>query len=320
MPSTINTAALVFTDAETAAFARYGVSGTSRFLALEEPGLRVRLLESGEGPPVLLIPGDGAVASAWAPLIAELPGFRSIVLDRPSFGLGDPFDYTGADLRTHAVTLLRSLLDALGLEAVPIIGSSGGAAWSLWLALDDPQRVTALASMGAPGVCLPGFRASAAMRLLTLPLVGRALAGMPSPSVHATGRMLAMTDACFADHPEIVAAYHAAKELPGYNAGLATVFQRSMRPGGRPRHANVLSDEDLAAISRPALFTWGADEPYGPPAMAERAASLMPDACVEVVPGGWHHPWLADPRGVGASVTRFLTGVRPTGSETLTDA
>jgi len=88
-------------------------------------------LECGDGPPVLLIPGDGAVAAAWAPLVAELPGYRTIVLDRPCFGLSERFDYRGCDLRPHGVALLRSLLDALELDAAAIIGSSGGAQWSL---------------------------------------------------------------------------------------------------------------------------------------------------------------------------------------------
>jgi pimeloyl-ACP methyl ester carboxylesterase len=97
---------------------------------------------------VLLVGGDGAVAAAWAPLLAKLPGGRAIVLDRPGFGLGADFDYRGSDLRSHAVALLASLLDALELEAVPIVGSSGGGEWSLWLALDAPARVRVLAPMG----------------------------------------------------------------------------------------------------------------------------------------------------------------------------
>jgi hypothetical protein len=33
----------------------------------------------------------------------------------------------------------------------------------------------------------------------------------------------------------------------------------------------------------------------------------MPDARVHVVPGAWHHPWLADAPGVGATVRAFLS-------------
>jgi len=141
--------------AEQLVFERYGIAPQVRTLQLAEPRLRVRVLECGDGPPVLLIPGDGAVAAAWAPLVAELPGYRTIVLDRPCFGCGERFDYRGCELRPHGVAMLRSLLDALELDAAPIIGSSGGAQWSLWLAIDAPERVSALVPMGRPPCACP---------------------------------------------------------------------------------------------------------------------------------------------------------------------
>ena len=120
-----------FEQAETRVFTRYGVTFTSRFVRLREPRLRVRVLEFGEGAPVLLIGGDGAVAAAWAPLAAQMDSCRVILLDRPGFGLSDAFDYRGCDLRRHGVELIGSLLDALELESVSLVGSSGGGQWSL---------------------------------------------------------------------------------------------------------------------------------------------------------------------------------------------
>jgi len=295
-----------FEQAERTVFERYGIAPQARMLELAEPRLRVRVLECGEGAQLLLVPGDGATAAAWAPLIAELPGYRTIVLDRPCFGLSDRFDYRGCDLRPHGVAMLRSLLDALELEAAPIIGSSGGAQWGLWLALESPERVPALVPMGAPAVCLPGFHAVPAMRMLTIPGIGQLLARMPSPSAKATGRMLASTDARLLDHPAIVDAYHAARRLPGYGPSVAAIFQRSMHPGGVPRRTSVITDEELERLATPTLFVWGADEPLGAPEAAHRAARLMPNARVRVVPGAWHHPWLADASGVGGGVREFL--------------
>jgi pimeloyl-ACP methyl ester carboxylesterase len=202
--------------------------------------------------------------------------------------------------------MLRSLLDALELDAAPIVGSSGGAQWALWLALDAPERVHAAVSMGAPAVCLPGFHALPAMRMLTIPGIGQLLAGVPAPSAKATGRMLAPTDARLLDHPAIVGAYHAAGRLPGYGQSVAAIFQRSMHPGGVPRKSSVITDDELARLAAPTLFVWGSDEPLGDPEAAHRAAALMPDARVRVVPGAGHHPWLADAAGVGTMVRDFL--------------
>ena len=295
-----------FVEAENKVFARHSLTPTSRFLELEKPSLRVRVLESGDGPPVLLIPGDGAVAAAWAPLVAELPGYRAIVLDRPSFGLSDRFDYRGCDLRPHGVSLLTSLIDTLELDSVPIIGSSGGAQWSLWLGIESPERVRGLVPMGAPAVCLPGFHPLPPMRVLTVPGLGGLLARMPAPSAKATGRMLAPTDARLVDHPEIVELYHEAGRLPGYGASVAAIFQRSMRPGGIPRRSSVITDDELRGLATPTLFVYGEEEPFGRPEVAHRAAALMPDARVAVIPRGWHHPWLTDAPRVGRVVRDFL--------------
>jgi len=295
-----------FERAEQRVFDSCGIAVTTRSVQLREPSLRVRPLESGEGQPLLFVGGDSAVAAAWAPLVAKLPNRRAILLDRPGFGLGDGFDYRRADLRRHGVELLGSLLDALGLENVAVVGSSGGGEWSLWLALDAPDRVRALVPMGIPAVCLPGLRPTAGVRMLSIPGLGRLCFAVPLPSAAATGRMLADADAHLLDHPDIVAAYHAARRLPGYGAAAAAIFRRSLRVGGRARRTMVLTDAEQAQISQPVLFVWGDREPLGGPEIAHRAAGLMPNARVEVVRDAWHHPWLADPTHVAHLLSAFL--------------
>jgi pimeloyl-ACP methyl ester carboxylesterase len=93
-------------------------------------------------------------ASTWAPLMPALGSRRLIAFDLPGFGLSDAFDYSGRSLREHAVAQLTSLLDALGLEQVPIVGTSLGGRWALCLALDAPNRVAVAASPGVPAVAL----------------------------------------------------------------------------------------------------------------------------------------------------------------------
>jgi hypothetical protein len=97
-----------------------------------------------------------------------------------------------------------------GNIGVPIVGSLGGGQWSLWLALDALERVDALVPLGIPAVCLPGFR-HAGLRFASVPVPGRLMFGLPSPSARVSGRMLARADARLLDHPELVEAYHAAR-------------------------------------------------------------------------------------------------------------
>src|SRR5581483_12098483 len=125
-----------FEDAERQLFEACGVQVTSRRVRLTDPPLYVRVLETGDGPPLILVHGSGMSASTWAPLMPYLGRHRLIALDLPGFGLSDSFDYSGRALRAHAVAQLTSLLDALDLERAPIVGTSLGGMWALCMALD----------------------------------------------------------------------------------------------------------------------------------------------------------------------------------------
>src|SRR5258708_20397042 len=90
-----------------------------------------------------------------------------IALDRPGCGLSDGFDYSSVDdIRGHAVTFLGAVLDALGLDRARIVANSMGGLWSLWLALDRPERVSSLALLGCPALAA-GTSAPAALRIIS---------------------------------------------------------------------------------------------------------------------------------------------------------
>lgn len=146
--------------------ARYRLPVAERYLDLAEPRLRVRVLEVGEGRPLLLLHGVTLLADHWAPLLAKLRGFRCIAVDLPGHGRSDPVDFRRLPLRRWYVGMLGALLDRLGLLAAPVVGHSLGGILGLWLALDAPRRVQALVVMGAPAVALPGSHADLLLALL----------------------------------------------------------------------------------------------------------------------------------------------------------
>src|SRR5690242_21724963 len=125
--------AAAFEDAERRLFEACGVQVTSRRLRLADPSVAVRVLETGDGQPLVLAHGSGMSASTWAPLMPHLKARRLIAFDLPGFGLSDGFDYGGRPLRSHAVAQLTSLLDVLGIEQTPIVGTSLGGMWALCL-------------------------------------------------------------------------------------------------------------------------------------------------------------------------------------------
>jgi len=81
--------------AERRLFAASAIEVTSRRVRLADPPLAVRVLEAGDGPPLLLVHGSGMSGSTWAPLLPHLAGYRLIAFDLPGFGLSDAFDYAG---------------------------------------------------------------------------------------------------------------------------------------------------------------------------------------------------------------------------------
>jgi pimeloyl-ACP methyl ester carboxylesterase len=243
-------------------------------------------------------------ASTWAPLMPHLRGHRLIAFDLPGFGLSDAFDYGARPLRSHAVAQLTSLLDALGLERVPIVGTSLGGMWALCLAVDAPDRVAAVASLGVPAVALPGMHGDPAFTALSTPVVRHLVARLGSPSVAMTRRALArgaIGPRAAERAPEaFFEVVHQGMRQPGFRTAMLTHMRLAMRVG-RPRPENFLSETELQQLAVPVLMIWGDEDPYGGPEIGRRASALIPDARLEVIPGR-HAPFLDDPKRCGALI------------------
>jgi pimeloyl-ACP methyl ester carboxylesterase len=304
-----------FEAAEQRLFAACGLDLASRRVELADPPVRVRVLESGDGPPLVLVHGSGMSASTWAPLMPYLDGHRLIAFDLPGFGLSDAYDYSGRSLREHAVAQLSSVFDAVGIEQSPIVGTSLGAMWALCFAIAATGRVTAVASLGVPAVALPGMRGDPFFTALSTPGVRQLVARARSPSVAMTRRSLARgvigpgaADRAPAGFFEVV---HEGMGQPAFRKAMLTHMQLAMRLG-RPRPENFLSDAELGRIACPVLMIWGDEDPYGDPEIGRRAVAVIPDARLEVIPGR-HAPFLDDPARCGALIDDLLRPGRPRG-------
>jgi pimeloyl-ACP methyl ester carboxylesterase len=286
-----------FEDAERALLAEYGVAAEGRYVRLADPTLTARVLECGEGEPLVLVHGSGMSASTWTPMLAHLGGRRVHAVELPGFGLSDPLDYSDRSLRGHAVAQMVSFLDALGLERPTVAGTSLGAMWALNLALERPDRVRAVVGLGIPAVALPGMKADPFFRAMTTPGLRALARRVPAPRSAAMARRAmrgAMGRALVERLPDrYFEVVRAGMRMPGWDRAMYSHLNLALR-SGRPRPENLLSDDELRAIEVPVLFVMGDADVYGPPAVVERAAALMPDAAVEVLPGG-HAPFLDDP-------------------------
>jgi pimeloyl-ACP methyl ester carboxylesterase len=90
----------------------------------------------------------------------------------------------------------------------------------------------------------------------------------------------------------------------GFRTAMLSHMLLAMRLG-RPRPENFLSDAELQHITAPVLMIWGDEDPYGGPEIGRRAAALIPNPHLEVVPGR-HAPFLDDPQRCGALIDELL--------------
>lgn len=283
-----------------------GASASSRYVEVGARG-RVHLLEQGDGPPVVLLPGTSGTAGFFLPLLEELGRVRSVAVDRPGQGLSDPIEYPRVGFRDTVVGWLDRLLDTLELDTTALLGHSGGALWALWYALAHPDRVTRLVLLGPP--TLPGSRCPLAIRLGATP-VGELLSRVVPPSpktVLQFAHHAARERETLARYPEQVDLFVAGFRDPVADRAARAelrVLVSPLSPSGSRRRTRVRPAE-LRRLAMPTLMIWGEHEPLGGAAVARAATELIPHGQLEVLPTG-HGPWLGQPARTAAAVADFV--------------
>jgi pimeloyl-ACP methyl ester carboxylesterase len=138
-----------YRQAEQALWDHYGVQPTERFVEVDKPAARIRVVEVGSGPPLLVVHGTFGNGPAFAALAREMPNRRLLLIDRPGFGLSSAIDYRAESFGETVANPQRQILDRLALERVDIVGHSIGANFALRLALHHRERVRRVILLGA---------------------------------------------------------------------------------------------------------------------------------------------------------------------------
>ena len=257
------------------------LESTSRLVDTERGPIEIS--EAGEGRPILFVhgaPGGCELGLLIARQFPE-PGVRWVSPSRPGY-LRTPLT-VASDLPDQA-DALAGLLDALGIERVPVLAHSTGGAVALHFAARHPGRCAALA-------------------------IG---AGVSRPLSSARALRLAATSL-----PPLIAA----AELPGH--GSAWVLRRiaravaRIRPGGRTPHQLAALPEltesilptDLRApglindilqlaklaplpyreVRCPLFLVHGTGDLVVPVAHSRLTVKHLPSTPLRLVPGGQHH-------------------------------
>ena len=126
---------------------------------------RVRYVEEGEGPALLLLHGLGGNWQNW---LANIPGLaerhRVIALDLPGFGLSDPL--RGQVTMGRFADVAIELLDEVGVADATFVGNSMGGLLTIEAAVRHSARVSAAVLACSGGMPLTGWQ----HRLVILPL------------------------------------------------------------------------------------------------------------------------------------------------------
>jgi pimeloyl-ACP methyl ester carboxylesterase len=153
---------------------------TGRFLDIE--GVHLHYLERGEGPPLVLLHGNGAMARDFeiSGILERLAQrYRVIAIDRPGFGhTNRPSSQTWTP--TAQAELIHQALIQLGIRQAIVVGHSWGTLVALSLALDHPADVPSLVLLS--GYYFPTLRADVVASLATsAPILGDLLSYTITP-------------------------------------------------------------------------------------------------------------------------------------------
>jgi pimeloyl-ACP methyl ester carboxylesterase len=237
-----------------------------------------RLIERGEGHPVVVLHGWGGRIESMTPVLDCLaPAFRVIALDLPGFG-ESPVPETVWGTPDYAA-FVREALDGLGVSRAHFVGHSYGAKTSLYLAATEPGLVNKLVLQGSSGLRTPPSAKARAKRGVSK--VARA-AGRVGPA----GQRL--RDALY-----------------------SRIQSDDYRDAGamRPILVKVVNEdltELLPRVQASTLLVWGDGDEAVPLQHAKKMETLIPDAGLVIFEGAGHFAYLDQPDRFCVVVRHFL--------------
>lgn len=224
---------------------------------------------AGEGEPVLLVHGLSGSMRWWGSTLPALAVLHRVYgIDLPGFGtLARSHQF----VLEEAASWLVAWLDAVGLQAVDLVGHSMGGHICLRVAVDYPNAVRHLVLAAPSGI--PDQR-SIPVQLLD------SLEGLR----HVPASFLS-----------VIAA-------DAVRAGPARLWQAFL---------DIVDDNILPHLERltvPTLLIWGSQDRLVPLELGRQLRQHMPGSRLLVLPGVGHLPMVEAPEKFNPAVLRFLSG------------
>lgn len=269
---------------------------------------RTRVIEAGDGPPLLLLHGIGGHAEAYARNVVRLgAGLRAMAVDFIWHGLSSKPPYVdGEDIPGYAEQIV-DLLDAQGLDQAHIEGESLGGWVGLYLALHQPTRVASLVLNTTAGIRFAPGVVQERPKEGREALAARSLAAITEPTRDTIRKRLEwlmasperVTD-------ELVELRYQLYSDPAIQASLRSVFTNAFAADGAPRR--TIDESELARVEARTLVLWTDHNPGTGPDVGRRIASLIPDAQFVSIGDAAHWPQWEQPEIHDRLVAAFVRG------------
>lgn len=261
---------------------------------------RTRVLEAGEGPTLVLMHGTGGHLEAFTRNIEALAQhFHVVAYDYPGMGYTTHADHD-LELDTY-LDHLRELLSVLQVDRAHLCGESLGGWVAVKFAAAHPDLVDRLV-LNTPGGTMATPEVMERIRSLS-----QAAADDPSPeSIRARLEWLMADPSSVTD--ELVEVRRRIYSKPGFANSMRHVLCLQ-NPEIRAR--NLVSDEELAAVSSEALVIWTSDDPSGPAAAGLSMAEKMPRGSFQLIADAGHWPQWEQQETYDRVMLEFLLSDRP---------
>jgi pimeloyl-ACP methyl ester carboxylesterase len=307
-------------------------------------GIKLHVVEAGDGFPVVLAHGFPELSYSWRhqiPALAEA-GYKVIAPDQRGYGQSDkPEAITDYDIH-HLAGDLLGLLDEAGHERAVFVGHDWGALVVWQMALLHPERMAGVVGMSVPFIPRAPMPPVQMMRQIfgdsffyivyfqepgvaddnlaqdPAETMTRMLAGLTKPK---DGEMVDLAGLAAPDGRGFVDRLPPVAQLPSWltQAELdhyITEFTRTGFTGGinwyrnMDRNWETTTQLEGAKVTMPAAFITGADDPVG----VMTPASVMDgwlddDRGSTIVPGAGHWVQQEAPDEVNAALLTFLSSL-----------
>jgi len=262
---------------------------------------RIRYIEKGEGPPLILLHGMGGSLEWWEYNLDTLSQkFRVIAFDFPGFGYSSLPDVR---FRLDSVPdFMASLLNAFQLARASLLGNSMGGLFALVTAAKIPERIDKLILVNNAGF---GPKLSFLLRLGTVFPVGELALSIRN---RYTARFFLSR---LFDDPNKIPYHLIFKVLEIFNPWPRRKFcLRLLRSGvnikGLKEKIWLLVSESAASLPQKTLIVWGADDRVVPVDQAQVGKDLIRSSWLHIFEKCGHLPQVEWAEEFNRLVLEFL--------------